>query len=472
MRARVTIRLGCAAVIAAALIAPLAVTAQTPHAPHASPERWAATIDSLTQDAIDRGDAVGVAVLVMRGDDTVRAAGYGLADAAAARPVTPHSVFRIGSLTKQFTAAAIMRLVEQGRINLDDPLTRHLPDYPMQGRTVTVRQLLNHTSGIRSYTGMPAWGMRMALPFTPDSLIAIFAAAPFDFEPGTAYRYNNSGYVLLGRIIERLTGESYAAHIERELIPRAGLQDTRYCPDVPAGPADAKGYGRAGAPPTPARSLSMTSPYAAGALCSTVFDLARWQDALTSGRVVTAASYAAMTSPDTLADGTRMAYGFGLGTGRDGAHRVVSHNGGINGFVSSLTWLPDDSVTIAILVNTESSAADQLDAQFRRVVTGRPLIVPPAEITLSTAQRAVYVGTYALALPTGATLPLRVFEQDGRLMAQAPNQPAFPIVASGEHRFAAAGSASIRLTFTVADGRASTVALEQGGRTAVGARIP
>ncbi len=467
-------RLSAHTVLLAALVltAPGDVDAQWVDRRSASDAAIGRTVDSLAQGLIDAGEAVGLSVLVMRGTDTVRAAGYGMADVAARRPVTPQTVFRIGSITKQFTAAAILRLVEQGRITLDDPITRHLPDYPVQGRTVTVRQLLNHTSGIQSYTAMPSWAFRAHRAFTPDSLIAMFAGEPFNFEPGTAFRYNNSGYAILGRIIERLTGTTYAAHLEREIFPRAGLRATRYCPDVPVSPGDATGYAAGGKSPPLSRPLSMSGPYAAGAICSTVLDLARWQDALTSGRVVAPASYAAMTTLDTSANGQQYGYGFGLSIRTDNGYRAIAHNGGISGFGSSMTWMPDDSATIVVLANVGTPVSDKLDAQLRRVMTGRALLPAPSDLPISRSERARYVGAYALTLPNAATLAVRVFEQADQLMAQAVGEPPFRLLRQGGHHFVASTNAGIALRFTVDGDRATALTIEQGERAFTGPRSP
>ncbi len=462
--------------IAALLLAgtPLATrpaAAQAPGTARPAAASLARVADSIAAEAVRDGRAVGVSLAVLRGEDTVLVRGYGAADAEAGTPVTPATVFRIGSVTKQFTAAAIMRLAEAGRLSLDDTIGAHLPGYPTQGHTVTIRHLLNHTSGIRSYTAMPAWRQRMTERLHPDTLVALFAAEPFDFAPGEAWAYNNSGYFLLGRIIERVSGMPYAEYLRTELYPRAGLRETRYCPDAPVTPGDAVGYASA-APPARSAPLSMTSPYAAGALCSTARDLVRWERALAAGRVVSPASYAAMTTPDTLRDGSRLTYGFGLGIGQLAGRRLVAHNGGINGFGAHLAGVPAESLTVAVLVNTEGGTADRITELVLRAALGIPLPAPARDLPLSADERARYVGTYALALPNGARLPIRIFEEDGQLMAQAQGQGAFRLLAQGDHVFAPSFDPSARLTFTVAEGRATRLALVQNGVRSEGDRVP
>jgi len=178
----------------------------------AGPERAAlvARIDSLVQDHLTNGPAASAAVAVVQGNDTIVMRGYGFADLPSKRPAGPTTMYEIGSITKQFTSSAIMRLVEQGRIGIDDDLSKYLPQFPLHDHHVTIRELLNHTSGIHSYTSSPAWRPHGAEDLAPDSIVGFIAGDRFDFAPGTKWLYNNTGYVLLGMVIEKVTGEPYA----------------------------------------------------------------------------------------------------------------------------------------------------------------------------------------------------------------------------------------------------------------------
>jgi CubicO group peptidase (beta-lactamase class C family) len=442
--------------------------------PAAPPARAALqrVVDSLANDAVNTGKAVSISVALLRGGDTIVAKGYGFADAERKRPATPRTVYRIGSVTKQFTAAAIQRLAEQGKLSVDDEITKYLPDYPVQGHRVTIRHLLNHTSGVKTYTALPEWQKRMGEELPLDTVVGFFASLPFDFAPGERYAYNNSGYFLLGRIIERVSGRPYAEYLRREIFARAGLKETRYCPSVPQPPNDAEGYATA-TPLTRSTAIGMTSPYAAGALCSTVMDLVRWERALSGGRVVSAASYQAMTTPGRLNDGEPLRYGYGLTIGLLGGRRMVAHGGAINGFMSHLAAIPSDSLTVAVLVNTEGPIAGQLADRVLRAALGLPLVEPPKDLPLTAEERSRYVGTFALELPNSATLQLRVFEEGEQLTAQAvgPGQGPFRLMAQGNHAFVASVDPAIRLTFTVEGARATRVVLLQGGARMAGARV-
>ena len=221
---------------------------------------------------------------------------------------SPSTVYRIGSLTKQFTAAAIMRLVETGKISLDDPIEKHLPDYPVGGRRITIRHLLTHTSGIKSYTGLgPKFWDDRRLDYSHEKLIALFKDEPRTFSR-KKYLYNNSGYYLLGVIIEKVTGESYGSHMKKTLFDPLGLSSTMYCDNEPLVKQRAAGYQVVLGVVQNAAPLSMKAPFSAGALCSSVTDLVAWTSALMNGKVVSRASLDQMITPATLNDGKPTTY--------------------------------------------------------------------------------------------------------------------------------------------------------------------
>lgn len=317
-----------------------------------------ARIDSAAQDWVAKRVVPGVSIAVSRGGETVYAKAFGQADLELGVPVRPETVFEIGSITKQFTAAAILQLAEQGQLTLDDPLSKYFPDWPAPGRTATITQLLNHTSGIKSYTSVEAWRSLMALPLSHDSIVALFEHEPADFPPGADWRYDNSGYYLLGLIIEKVTGQPYGSYVAEHLFQPVGLTSTRYCGSNAIVPHRAAPYSRG-----PDSSFVNAAPiyvdqaFAAGGICSTAGDLLAWTRALQSGQVVKPASYQAMTTPIPLPSGKPQRYGFGLGLSELAGHRGVGHGGGINGFSSMLMSYPDDGVIIAVLVNLDGGTA-------------------------------------------------------------------------------------------------------------------
>jgi CubicO group peptidase (beta-lactamase class C family) len=427
----------------------------------------AARIDSLAAAALAQWPAAGLSIAVVRGSRTVVMKGYGRADLENDVPATAHTVYRIGSITKQFTAVAILQLMEQGKLSLDDTIQHFLPEYHAQGHRVTIRHLLTHTSGIKSYTSLgPEWERRMRLDLPHDSLVALFQDKSFDFEPGTKFLYNNSGYYLLGLIIERITGQQYADYVaQREFIP-LGLASTVYCDERPLLTHRAAGYERDSGRFVNASPLSMRQPFSAGALCSTVGDLVAWQRGLVTHRLIGAASAALMSSSATLGDGSATGYGFGLAVAKLGEHRKIGHGGGINGFLTELDYYPDDSLTVVVLANSESAKPSRLAEDIARLVLGVPAPVVK-DLTLGAADLTRFAGTYALG-----PLQVRVFETGGKLQAQATGQGAFGLRWQGDSTFVAAFDDNVRVLFLSAGaGRAASFILYQGGIAQTATRV-
>jgi CubicO group peptidase (beta-lactamase class C family) len=418
--------------------------------------------------ALHSWPAVGLSIAVVRGGDTIVMSGYGRADLEFDVAATAQTVYRIGSITKQFTAVAILQLIEQGKLALDDTLQQFLPDFPAQGHRVTIRHLLTHTSGIKSYTDLgPEWQDKMRLDLTHAQLVALFRDKPFDFAPGTRFLYDNSGFYLLGMIVELVSGQPYAAYLNQHVFAPLGLRATSYCDDRKLLPHRASGYERDSGTFVNASPLSMTQPFAAGALCSTVGDLVAWQRGLNTHRLISAASYARMTTPATLNDGSKTTYGFGLGIGTLDGHRKIGHGGGINGFLTVLDDYPDDSLSVVVLANSESARPGRLAQEIARVVLGIP--APRVlDLPLTVADRTRFTGTYALG-----PLQVRVSEAGGKLQAQATGQNAFGLRWQGDSTFVAAFDENVRLVFQPAgQPQAKSFVLYQGGITQTATRVP
>lgn len=361
-----------AASLALALLVPTLASAraQTP-----TSAQLVAFVDSIAGNAVRQHKSPGLSIAVARGGDVLVARGYGLADLENHVRATDSTVYRIGSITKQFTAAAIMQLAERGKLSLDDELTKWVPDWPTYGQRITIRHLLNHTSGVHNYTAVPRWRAAMALDLSHDSLLAFVRGDTLDFAPGTSWRYSNTGYYLLGVIVEQASGQSYPDYVRTHVFEPLGLTGTSYCETAPLIPHRARGYSPSGQGDfVNAAQISMTQPFAAGSLCSTVRDLVAWTRALQSGKVVSADSYRQMTTPIPLPDGKPQRYGFGLGVGVLGTHRSVSHNGGINGFTSQMGSYPDDSLIVVVLTNIEG----RLPIDLEKAIAERALGVKVA----------------------------------------------------------------------------------------------
>lgn len=309
-------------------------------------------VDAIAVRALEDVPLVGLSVAIARGGEIIHAKGYGYANLEHKVPATPETVYRIGSVGKQFTAAAILQLVEQGKLSLDDDLHEFLPDYPTGGRRVTIRQLLNHTSGIHSVTSIKRAMANRCLAVTQEQMIGWMSEAPFDFEPGERYLYNNSGFWLLGVIIEQVSGRSYPDYVQAKLFEPLGLRGTYYDSDPRVIPNRAQGYTLDEGRLLNAEPNSPTRPYAAGAIISTVLDLIEWQQALLSGRVVSPASVETMTTPGRLNSGEAFPYGLALGLAEFEGHRKIGHGGGIIGFRTALSHYPDDELIIALITNT------------------------------------------------------------------------------------------------------------------------
>ena len=274
----------------------------------------AQAIDAMLVEAC-KPDAPGAAVIVARDGNVVFRKGYGMANLELGVPIAPEMVFRLGSITKQFTAVAILMLAEQGKLALEDDITRFLPDYPTQGHTITVEHLLTHTSGIKSYTSMPEWLALRRNDLTVEELIDLFKDQPMEFAPGERWAYNNSGYVLAGAIIEKVSGQTYEQFLEQQIFEPLGMARTCYDRTTRIVPGRVAGYDRGDEGIENAAYVSMTHPYAAGALMSSVDDLQRWDEALFAHRLVKPESLQRAFTPFVLNDGTSAGYGCGWGIG-------------------------------------------------------------------------------------------------------------------------------------------------------------
>lgn len=417
-------------------------------------------IDRIAAEVIDDEVSVGLSVAVARGALPLLARGYGYANLENEVAAGPETVYRIGSVTKQFTAVAILQLVEAGQLALDDSLAELLPDYSTQRHTVTVHHLLNHTSGIKSYTGLgPEFWDRSRLDLSHEQLLGMIEGKPFDFAPGEEYAYNNSGYYLLGVIIERLTGKSYPEYMRENVFAAAGLFSTYYCDNEPIIRNRAAGYARRDGELVNAAMLSMKSPFSAGALCSTVLDLLTWNRALHGHRLISPASTELLITPGTLNSGQPLTYGYGLAIGELEGNRRIAHGGGINGFNAYLSYYPDDDLTIAVLANTEGSNPGRIERRIARAV----LKLPEPEIAnlpIPEDLRARCVGTYALA---AEGVEIVVTAEEGDLLFSIAGQDPVRLLYQGEGVFVASDDEEVVLSFSGEGEHAETLTLRTPG---------
>lgn len=317
----------------------------------------AAKIDAV-MSAVYKPGQPGAAIIVQKDGRTIIRKGYGMADLELGVPVAPDMVFRLGSITKQFTAVSILSLAQEGKLSLQDEITKFLPDYPTQGKRITVEHLLTHTSGIQSYTDMPEWLPLWRKDMTPKELVDLFKDKPMQFEPGRSWSYNNSGFVLLGAIIEKVSGKTYEQFVDERIFKPLGMSSSYYGSTERIIPRRIPGYEEGESGFVNASYLSMTQPYAAGSLLSTVDDLARWSEAVFAGKVVGKAWLDKALTPFKLANGESTGYGYGWFVAEVGGHRSIEHGGGINGFTTYEMTFPDDHLFIAILTNSAIAGRD------------------------------------------------------------------------------------------------------------------
>jgi CubicO group peptidase (beta-lactamase class C family) len=313
------------------------------------------TFDAVVRPFAADGRFMG-AVLVARGDAILFSKAYGSANLEWRIPNDTSTKFRIGSITKQFTAALILLLEQDGRLSTQDLLSRHVADIPASWKDITLFHLLTHTSGIRNFTALPDYRVRQVQPGSPLDQLERLRNEPLDFAPGSEFRYSNSGYLMLGLVIERVTGRPYAEVLQERIFTPLGMIGSGYDSNSAIIPTRASGYAPTPNGPQNAGYVNMTVPHAAGALYSTTGDLHRWARALFGGRVVSAASLKKMTTPD------RNNYALGLTVRDVDGRRMISHGGGINGFNAFLAYYPDAEITVAVLANINGNTPQQIAA--------------------------------------------------------------------------------------------------------------
>lgn len=381
----------------------------------------------------------GAAVLVMQNGKPVLRKGYGLANVELGVPIQPDMVFELGSITKQFTAAAILMLAERGQLSLSDDLTKYLPDFPTHGKTITLEHLLTHTSGIPSYTGLPEWVATRKEHVTPQQIIDLFKDKPLEFEPGEKWAYNNSGYILLGAIVEKVSGKTYEDFVEQEIFKPLGMTRSCYGNNSEIVPGRVDGYDKNPSSPSGYRRtdyLSLTQPYAAGSLMSTVDDLARWDEALTDAsgtRLLKPASLERMFTPVDLRSGKSTAYAYGWAVGQYAGRKVIEHGGDINGFTTDILRVPEARLLVVILSNNTGIDNRPLAFQIAAKALGQPVEDWPA-IALDPKALDEYVGVYRFPDSTPA-VTRTITREGGKLFSQRSGSQKLEIVPTARDEF-------------------------------------
>jgi CubicO group peptidase (beta-lactamase class C family) len=409
-----------------ALMLVFATVCSAQEKPHAEP---GPRMEQIIQSYVGNHAFMG-SVLVARDGKTLLDKGYGFANLEWQVPNTPTTRFRIGSITKQFTAASILLLEERGKLKIEDPVKKYMADAPAAWDKVTIFHLLTHTSGIPSFTSFPDYPKRQLETMTPQQLVDWFRDKPLEFEPGTKWNYSNSGYVLLGYLIEKISGQSYADFVQQNIFTPLGMKDSGYDSSSAIIEHRASGYSPGKNGPENAGYVNMTIPLSAGGLYSTTEDLLRWEQGLFGGKLLSPASLAKMTTP------FKADYAFGLGVSTQNGHKIIAHNGGIEGFNTDLAYYPDDKLVVVVLGNLNGGAPDQIASALGKVALGEKILLPSErkEIALSPEALTKYAGTYELTFPD-RSVPMIITLEEGKLLAQLGQQRRLPIFAESETLF-------------------------------------
>ncbi len=337
-------------------------------------------------------DGTGCAALVASKGQIIYKKAFGMANLELNVPMKPEMVFRIGSITKQFTAIAILQLMEQGKLSLQDDITKFIPDYPTHGYKITVEHLLTHTSGIKSYTNVSEFAGYIRIDKTPEEVIKIFRNLPMDFAPGTKWNYNNSGYFLLGYIIEKASGKSYPDYIEENFFKPLGMTGSLFGSDTKIVKNRASGYQPEGDGVKNAEIMSMTLPYAAGSIQSTVEDLFKWNQAIHSYKLVKKETLQKAFTEYKLSDGKGTAYGYGWMLKQVQGSPTIEHGGAINGYLCNAIYLPGEDVFVAVFSNSNGKSPDQVSVKMAALAIGKPYNL--TEIQVDPASLDQYIGVY------------------------------------------------------------------------------
>lgn len=396
------------------------------------------------------------ATLVARENDVLLDKGYGFANLEWNIPNSPTTKFRLGSITKQFTAAAILLLEERGKLSVDDPVKKYMPDAPATWDKITIFHLLTHTSGIPNFTGFPDYAKLQGLSATPEELVARFRDKPLDFQPGEKWSYSNSGYVLLGYLIEKISGESYAHFVQENIFQPLGMVNSGYDSNSAITQNRASGYTHDQNGIVNAGYINMTIPLSAGGLYSTTEDLLRWEQGLFGGKLLSPASLKRMTTP------FKGDYGFGLVIRSVNGHEEIRHAGGIEGFNTMLAYYPEDKLTVIVLANMNGSAPQEIASDLHTLAEGGSVVLTSERKVVKIDPKIFdgYVGSYQLA----PNFILKVTREGDRFITQATGQGQVEIFPESDHDFFAK-VVDAQITFiTNSQGHATELILHQGGQ--------
>lgn len=369
--------------------------------------------------------------LVAKDGKVIFSKGCGMANVEWDIPNTPQTKFRLGSITKQFTAASILLLQERRKLSVLDPICKYIPECPKSWEPITIHHLLTHTSGIPSYTDVksPEEFRKLGLTsVTPAGFVDSFKSKPLEFPVGEKMKYDNSGYFMLGYIIEKVSGQSYAAFLQENIFGPLKLAGTGYDTHDRIIKMRATGYSWKNNAKVNSDYLDMTVPYAAGSLYSTVEDLFAWNEALFSDKLLSAGSREAMMTVN------KNDYAYGLAVNRQFNRKMVSHGGGINGFATFLARFPDEKLTVVVLSNADyGSGPNKISEDLAAIALGEKYEVPRERLAVKIDPKILdaYAGQYEF----NTNFIITITREGDSLMAQATGQPKFELFPETEIKF-------------------------------------
>jgi CubicO group peptidase (beta-lactamase class C family) len=436
---------------------------------------WAADGISAKLDeymtALEKMQRFSGAVLVAKDGQALLSKGYGRANYEWDIPNSPQTKFRLGSITKQFTATAVLQLEERGLLSVNDPISKHLPDYPKAaGDKITIHHLLTHSSGIPSYTNSPDYRKNMRVAFSAEQMVDGFKDKPLEYTPGEKFRYNNSGYFLLGVLIEKVSGKKYDAYLQENIFGPLGMKDSGYDRPQPLLRFRASGYDWSADGPRNTEYLDMGQPYAAGSLYSTVEDLFKWDQALYTEKVLKKASFDKMFKPQIEAGGAMGHYGYGWGISKIHNRAMIGHGGGINGFATFIARFPEERAVVIFLRNVLRPGGPNLQNDLAAILFGEKYELPKEKVAVKIDTRIydAYVGKYEIRPNFIAT----VTREGDRLFLHPSGQARGEIKPLSETRFFT-DLVDAEVTFVKnAKGEVESLIIHQGGRDTPAKRMP
>lgn len=430
----------------------------------ASPDEAVGTRIDEYMNALVSVNGTGGTVLAARDGKLIYQKGYGLADREQKRPNDPALRYRIGSLTKQLTAAAVLLLQDKGKLSVTDTACKYIDNCPETWKAITIHQLLTHTGGVPNFTALPEWRTKKSEDLSTRQVVDLVRDLPLKFSPGSDFEYSNTGYVLLGLIIEKVSGKTYAEFMRESVFAPLGMKDTGFDDGKQIGNNVALGYSKRGPDIVAADVINMKAPFSAGALYSTAADMLRWSESLNSPKLLSQASLTAMFTPE------KRNYAYGWAVASRNGRVVQNHTGGIDGFSSYIARYPNEKVTVIVLLNTGGANIGPIGNDISSIVFGEKYELPKArtEVVVDGKILDAYAGSYQVA----PGLVFVIARTAAGLTFQPTGQPrAVEMFAESDTKFFLK-VVDAQITFVKnADGKITGLEFQQAGRTTKAARL-